>query len=116
MLIELKHGEPIRFGADKDKGVRLNEYGEAEIVTIADVGEDAVLVHDEHRTDPTVAFALSRLADHPIVPDPGRRVPCGAATELRVRGAAPARRRAGAARAGRPATRSSRARSVWEVA
>jgi 2-oxoglutarate ferredoxin oxidoreductase subunit beta len=70
MLIDLRHGEPIRFGADKDKGVRLNQYGEAEIVSIADVGEDAVLVHDEHRTDPTVAFALSRLADHPIVPTP----------------------------------------------
>jgi 2-oxoglutarate ferredoxin oxidoreductase subunit beta len=70
MLIDLKHGEPIRFGADDDKGVRLNKYGEAEIVQISDVGEDAVLVHDEHRTDPTVAFALSRLADHPIVPTP----------------------------------------------
>ncbi len=70
MLIELRHGEPIRFGAEKDKGVRLNKYGEAEIVDIADVGEDAVLVHDEHRTDPTVAFALSRLADSPVVPTP----------------------------------------------
>jgi 2-oxoglutarate/2-oxoacid ferredoxin oxidoreductase subunit beta len=70
MLIELRHGEPIRFGAEKDKGVLLNKYGEAEIVNIADVGEDAVLTHDEHRTDPTVAFALSRLADHPIVPTP----------------------------------------------
>ena len=50
--------------------MRLNKYGEAEIVDVADVGEDAVLVHDEHRTDPTVAFALSRLADHPIVPTP----------------------------------------------
>ncbi len=59
MLIDLVHGEPIRFGAEKDKGVRLNKYGEAEIVSIAEVGEDAVLVHDEHRADPTVAFALS---------------------------------------------------------
>jgi 2-oxoglutarate ferredoxin oxidoreductase subunit beta len=70
MLIELKHGEPIRFGADMEKGVRLNEYGEAQIVDVAEVGEDAVLVHDEHRTDPTVAFALSRLADQPVTPTP----------------------------------------------
>ena len=32
MLIELKHGEPIRFGADGERGVVLNEFGEAEIV------------------------------------------------------------------------------------
>ena len=47
MLVELEHGEPIRFGADKEHGVRLNKYGEAEMVNVADVGEGAVLVHDE---------------------------------------------------------------------
>jgi 2-oxoglutarate ferredoxin oxidoreductase subunit beta len=70
MLISLRHGEPIRFGTENELGVRLNQYGEAEIVTIAEVGEDAVLVHDEHRHDPTVAFALSRLAEHPVTPTP----------------------------------------------
>jgi 2-oxoglutarate ferredoxin oxidoreductase subunit beta len=70
MLINLRHGEPIRFGHDTELGVRLNQYGEAEIVAIAEVGEDAVLVHDEHRQDPTVAFALSRLADLPVSPTP----------------------------------------------
>ena len=33
-------------------------------------GRTRCSIHDEHRTDPTVAFALSRLADHPIVPTP----------------------------------------------
>ena len=47
MLIELKHGEPIRFGNDNEEGIVLNEFGECEIVTVADVGEDALLVHDE---------------------------------------------------------------------
>ncbi|MGZ8766334.1 MAG: 2-oxoacid:ferredoxin oxidoreductase subunit beta, partial [Acidimicrobiia bacterium] len=70
MLIELEHGEPIRFGDDEQLGVRLNSYGEAEVVNVADVGVDALLVHDEHRPDPTVAFALSRLADQPTVPTP----------------------------------------------
>jgi 2-oxoglutarate ferredoxin oxidoreductase subunit beta len=70
MLISLHHGEPIRFGADLELGVRLNRYGEAEIVKVAEVGADEVLVHDEHRHDPTVAFALSRLAEHPISPTP----------------------------------------------
>ena len=70
MLVQLKHGEPMRFGAEQEYGVRLNEYGEAEVVNVADVGEDALLVHDEARHDPTVAFALSRLAETPTSPTP----------------------------------------------
>ncbi len=70
MLIELHHGEPIRFGADNELGVALNEFGECEIVTVADVGEGRLVVHDEHRTDPALAFALSRLADRPVMPTP----------------------------------------------
>src|SRR5579884_779605 len=70
MLIELVDGEPIRFGADRELGIVLNGHGEAEIVTVADVGEDKLLVHDAHRADPTVAFALSRLPDQPTVPTP----------------------------------------------
>jgi 2-oxoglutarate ferredoxin oxidoreductase subunit beta len=70
MLIDLKHGEPIRFGADGEQGVRLDERGDLEVVAVADVGEDRLLVHDEHRHDPSLAFALSRLADAPTVPTP----------------------------------------------
>jgi 2-oxoglutarate ferredoxin oxidoreductase subunit beta len=70
MLIDLKHGEPIRFGAEGQHGVVVNARGETEIVDVADVGEDRLLVHDEHRDDPSLAFALSRLADTPTVPTP----------------------------------------------
>jgi 2-oxoglutarate ferredoxin oxidoreductase subunit beta len=70
MLIDLKHGEPIRFGAEGQHGVVLNARGETEIVDVADVGEARLLVHDEHRDDPSLAFALSRLADTPTVPTP----------------------------------------------
>jgi 2-oxoglutarate/2-oxoacid ferredoxin oxidoreductase subunit beta len=70
MLIDLKHGEPIRFGSDLEFGVAMNGYGEATIVNVADVGEDALLVHDEARADPSLAFALSRLADQPTTPTP----------------------------------------------
>src|SRR3954447_12701731 len=70
MLVALQHGEPMLFGSEKEKGVRLNEYGEAEIVNVVDVGIDAVRVHDEHRQDATVAFALSRLAQQPTSPTP----------------------------------------------
>ena len=111
-----RHGEPIRFGAEQEQGVRLNKYGEAEIVNIADVGEDAVLVHDEHRHDPTVAFALSRLAEHPIVPDARRCVPRGAAPDLRGRGAAPARRGPGDSAVPATSAPSSVRPGVWDVA
>jgi 2-oxoglutarate ferredoxin oxidoreductase subunit beta len=70
MIIDLQHGEPVRFGADAQHGVILNAFGECEIVAVADVGEDALLVHDEHRPDPSLAFALARLADRPTMPTP----------------------------------------------
>jgi 2-oxoglutarate ferredoxin oxidoreductase subunit beta len=70
MLVDLHHGEPIRFGAEQELGIRLNAYGEAEVVKVADVGEGGLLVHDETRPDPTVAFALSRLAGRPTSPTP----------------------------------------------
>jgi 2-oxoglutarate/2-oxoacid ferredoxin oxidoreductase subunit beta len=70
MLIDLKHGEPVRFGTDGQYGVTMNEFGEATIVNVDEVGVDALVVHDEHRHDPSLAFALSRLAEHPETPTP----------------------------------------------
>jgi 2-oxoglutarate ferredoxin oxidoreductase subunit beta len=70
MLIPLRHGEPIRFGADGAKGVVLDPQRGAQIVDVADVGEDALLVHDAQRPDPGVAFILSRIATGPHEPTP----------------------------------------------
>ena len=70
MLIDLKHGEPVRFGANGERGVVMNEFGEAKIVHVDEVGAERLVVHDEHRADPSLAFALSRLADHPETPTP----------------------------------------------
>jgi 2-oxoglutarate ferredoxin oxidoreductase subunit beta len=60
-VIELEHGEPIRFGAQGEQGVIRNGDGELEIVAVADVGEAALLRHDAHREDPSLAFALGHL-------------------------------------------------------
>src|SRR5665811_1102696 len=63
-IIPLVHGEPIRFGAEGTKGVvRDHVTGNLSVADVADVGEDAFLVHDAHADDPTTAFALSRLTD-----------------------------------------------------
>jgi len=70
MLIPLMHGEPIRFGAEGERGVVQRPDGRLEVVQVTDVGEDALLVHDETRDDPSLAFALSRLSHGPHEPTP----------------------------------------------
>jgi 2-oxoglutarate ferredoxin oxidoreductase subunit beta len=59
--IYLKHGEPIRFGAEGERGVVREVDGSVRVVAVAEVGEDALLVHDAHAPEPSLAFALSRL-------------------------------------------------------
>ena len=59
--IVLEHGQPIRFGAEGERGVIRRPDGACEVVDVADVGEAALLVHDEHAEEPSLAFALSRL-------------------------------------------------------
>ena len=70
MLIDLKHGEPILFGAENERGVVQRSDGSLEIVNVADAGAEAILVHDAHRQDPALAFALSRLSTGVIEPTP----------------------------------------------
>ena len=61
-LLWLKHGEPMLYGADNDKGIRYNPQTFAlEAVTIGEDGvtEDDILVHDE--TNRGLAMMLSEL-------------------------------------------------------
>jgi 2-oxoglutarate/2-oxoacid ferredoxin oxidoreductase subunit beta len=59
--IYLKHGEPIRFGEEGERGVVRHEDGSVQVVDVASVGEEAIVVHDAHAPEPSLAFALSRL-------------------------------------------------------
>ena len=70
MLIQLTDGEPIRFGAEKEVGLSSDQSGTAHIVKVADVGESALIVHDEGSENPSMAFALSRLSSGPYEPTP----------------------------------------------
>ena len=70
MLINLTHGEPITFGVDNERGLVSAPDGSVQIVEVADVGLDALLVHDEKAPDPSTAFAISRLATAPTMPTP----------------------------------------------
>ena len=69
MLINLRHGERIEFGSEGQFGVVRHDGG-VEIVKVGDVDVSALLVHDEERTDPSTAFALSRLAENADSPTP----------------------------------------------
>jgi 2-oxoglutarate ferredoxin oxidoreductase subunit beta len=68
--IRLEHGQPIRFGADNEKGVIMARAGHCEVVDVAEVGEDALLIHDEYAESATLAFALSKLAEGPSMATP----------------------------------------------
>jgi 2-oxoglutarate ferredoxin oxidoreductase subunit beta len=68
--IVLEHGQPIRFGEEGERGVRQRSDGTVELCDVAEAGEDGLLVHDETLDDPSLAFALSRLAHEPVGPTP----------------------------------------------
>jgi 2-oxoglutarate ferredoxin oxidoreductase subunit beta len=68
--IRLQAGEPIRFGAERERGVARGADGGLAIVDVAEVGAEALIVHDPQRTDPGLAFSLARLADDPTGPTP----------------------------------------------
>ena len=70
MLIPLVHGERIRFGTEGTRGVMMQSDGRLRICDVGEVGEDALLVHDEAREPAGLAFQLSRLASGPHEPTP----------------------------------------------
>jgi 2-oxoglutarate ferredoxin oxidoreductase subunit beta len=71
--IRLEDGRPIRFGDEAEHGVVQRSDGRLEIVDVAEAGEageETLLVHDAHRLDPSLAFALAHLAERPTGPTP----------------------------------------------
>jgi 2-oxoglutarate/2-oxoacid ferredoxin oxidoreductase subunit beta len=59
-VIPLVHGEPIRFGHDGQLGV-VRDPATGGVQVVENPSDADVLVHDAHASDPTTAFALSRL-------------------------------------------------------
>ncbi len=77
-MLVLKHGEPMIFGAEKNKGIRLNGL-QPEVVTIGENGVTTadLWVHDETDQDATRTQILSRMwwPDFPVPVGVFRRVP-----------------------------------------
>ncbi len=68
-VVYLQHGQPLVFGKERDKGIRLNGVV-PEVVTLGNgVTEDDLLFHDEKMDDPSLAFLLSRM-QVPAFPEP----------------------------------------------
>jgi 2-oxoglutarate/2-oxoacid ferredoxin oxidoreductase subunit beta len=68
--IRLRHGEPIRFGAEAERGVVRDGEGRLAIADIEEAGVDSLLVHDAHDPNPSRAFELAHLAGRPTGPTP----------------------------------------------
>jgi len=62
-IIPLRVGEPIRFGPEGEYGVVPTRWGGFDVAKVAEVGEDALVVHDPSISDTAYAFALSRIGD-----------------------------------------------------
>ncbi len=67
-VLFLEHGKPMIFGKAGEKGIRLNGLT-PEVVNVAEVGEENLLVHDETAAEPTLAYFLSRMGP-PDFPTP----------------------------------------------
>lgn len=59
----LKNGEPMLFGKNKDKGIRINGT-KLEVVKIGENGitEKDILVHDQYEQDPGIHLMLAKMA------------------------------------------------------
>ncbi len=67
-MLALEHGQPMIFGKDRDKGIRLRGL-HPEVVQLGNgITEEDLVVHDEKAEDPYLAFMLSRMwwPDFPV--------------------------------------------------
>ena len=67
----LEHGEPLVFGADRNKGIRLNGF-QPEVVETTNGGytPDDLIVHDQYAEDTTLANFLAGMSDTLDMPHP----------------------------------------------
>ncbi len=67
-VLELEHGQPMIFGKNKDKGIRVSEL-HPEVVSLDAVAREDLLVHNEFSAEPSLAYILTRMR-YPEFPEP----------------------------------------------
>jgi 2-oxoglutarate ferredoxin oxidoreductase subunit beta len=67
----LEHGEPLVFGGERNKGIRLNGF-QPEVVETSNghYTTDDLIVHDQYTEDTTLANFLAGMSDTPDMPHP----------------------------------------------
>jgi 2-oxoglutarate/2-oxoacid ferredoxin oxidoreductase subunit beta len=69
-ILALEHGQPLVFGKQRDKGIRM-AGARLEVVALGrGVTEKDLIVHDEQDKDAAYAFMLSRMDGQPGFPTP----------------------------------------------
>jgi len=66
--VQLEHGKPLIFGKEQDRAIKLNGT-RPEVVDLRSGEDGDLLIHDERRDDPTMAFILAQM-EHPEFPVP----------------------------------------------
>lgn len=64
----LEHGEPLIFGKEREKGIRLNGF-QPEVTSVQN-GTDGLIVHDQYADNTTLANFLARMNEMPEMPRP----------------------------------------------
>ena len=68
--IAIEHGQPLVFGKNKDKGIRMDGL-DLEVVALGNgITEKDLIIHDERHLNPAYAFLLSRMDGTPGFPTP----------------------------------------------
>ena len=67
-IVFLEEGQPLVFGKDRDRGIRMNGT-EPEVVALSDAVPDELVVHREGRENASYAYMLSRM-EYPLQPLP----------------------------------------------
>jgi 2-oxoglutarate ferredoxin oxidoreductase subunit beta len=67
--IDLQHGQPLRFGKDLDKGIRMNGW-RPEVVKIENGDTSGLLTWDESLDDPTLATTFALIREQTGMPVP----------------------------------------------
>lgn len=70
-VVFLEHGKPLIFGANSDKGIKLDGFT-PKVVNIenGEFSKNDLLVHDENKNDDVLAYIISSMTYDPNLPTP----------------------------------------------
>jgi 2-oxoglutarate/2-oxoacid ferredoxin oxidoreductase subunit beta len=70
-LLVLEHNQPMVFGKNKDKGIKLEGYSPVVVdISNGKYSTNDLLVHNELETSPVLSMILAHMTDNPEFPTP----------------------------------------------